>query len=231
MRRVLLLAALALVLGGCVWSRLLDWKAQLKEFDRYVTAVVEGPDLVLQFKQPCVRPSDIGYLFGGEKPSAVRERAGGGVRVSWLLRRDRPESIGLDIALGAADAGEKTLADSLVVPPQVRAFIPDDRLLAMARALGSAEIDRNKREATGELAGLAKPLTPGRRVVVAALGEPDRSEQVDGLDRLIYSYHIVLPDGSLGKDTDLILDLRGEQLVGARLKAPNFNAWMDLAGK
>jgi len=232
MLRLLFLVSVAFVLSACVWSRLLEWQKQLKDFDRYVTSAVEGPDFILKFKEPCVRPADIGYLFGGEQPSGTRERAGGGVRVSWLLRRDRPDSIGLDVALGAADSGEKTLADSLIVPPQVRAFIPDDRLLAMARALGTAKVDRGKREATGELAGLAgKPLTPGRRVIVAAIGEPDSSAQVDGLDRLTYIYRLVQPDGSLGKVSELILDLKGEQLVGARLKAPNFNAWMDLSGK
>lgn len=226
-----LAVAVALVLSGCVWSRLLDWKAQLKDFDRYIAAVDQDQGLLLQFKEPCFRPTDIGYLFGGERPSRQGERAGGGVYTMWSLRRDRADSLGVDLALGSPNAGEETLADSLLVPPQVLAFIPKDRLLATARAFGSAEIDKGKRVATAGLTGDdAKPLTPGRKKVVEALGEPDLSEQIDGLERLTFRFKLVQPDGSLGKATELILDLRGEQLVAARLKAPNFNAWMKFDG-
>lgn len=232
MRRVPLILAAVLVLSGCVWSRLLDWKGQLKEFDRYVTAVDDGPELVLQFKQPVIRPGDIGYLFGSEIPSKRTDRSGGGIYASWILRRDRADSIGLDLALGAADDGTETLADSLRVPPQVLAFIPKQRLLATARAFGSAEIDKGKREAAAGLTGAdAEPITPGRAVVVAALGEPDSSEKIGDVDRMTFVFHLVKPDGALGKPTNLILDLRGEQLVAARLKAPNFNAWMEFDKK
>jgi hypothetical protein len=228
MRRLLILASIALILSGCVWSRLLDWKGQLKEFDHYVIAVDEGQALVLQFKEPCIRPADIGYLFGGDQPSSTSERKTGGNLVTWRLRRDRADSFGLDISLGAKDLDEETLADSLVVPPQVLAFIPKEQLLAAARALGSAEIDQSKREASaGFTDQQVKPITPGREAIVAALGEPDKSEVVDGVDRMTFSFKIVKPDGTLGKATHLILDLRGDLLVASRLKAPNFNAWMQ----
>lgn len=230
MPRIVLVLAAVLVLGGCVWSRLLDWKGQLKEFDRYIEAVGDGASLTLRFKQPCIRPADIGYLLGSETPSSSAPREGGGVQATWLLRRDRADSIGLEVTLGAADGQEKTLADSLLVPPQVLRFIPPERLLAMARAFGSAEIDRDKRQAAAGVSGPdAKPLTPGRGVVVAALGEPDLSESDAGTDRLTYRFRLVQPDGALGKPSDLVLELRGEQLLAARLKAPNFNAWMKFA--
>lgn len=230
MPRLLLILAAILLLGGCVWSRLLDWKGQLKEFDRYIEPIGGGTELTLRFKEPCIRPADIGYLLGDEKPSRTATRDGGGVLVTWLLRRDRPDSIGLEITLGASDLAEKTLADSLVVPPQVLRFIPPERLLAMARAFGSADIDRSKRQAAAGVTGPdAKPLTPGRNVVVAALGEPDATDAANGTDRLTYRFRLVSPDGSLGKASDLILELKGEQLMAARLQAPNFNAWMKFA--
>ncbi len=232
MPRVLLVATIALLLSGCVWSRLLDWKGQLKEFDRYVTAVDDGPALVLKFSEPCIRPADIGYLFGGEEPSSTSLRPSGGHVVTWRLRRDRADSFCLDIGLGAKDLKEKTLADSLVVPPQVLAFIPKEQLLAAARALGSAEIDQSKREASaGFTDQQVKPITPGRGPIVAALGEPDKTEVIDGVDRMTFTFKIVQPDGSLGKATDLILDLRGDVLVASRLKAPNFKAWMQFDNK
>lgn len=231
MPRLAVLAAVLVLLSGCVWSRLLDWKGQLKEFDRYIEAVDDGPALALRFKKPCIRPADIGYLLGGDKPSRTVARDGGGVLVAWILRRDRPESQGLEIVLGAPDDDKETLADSLVVPPPVLQFIPKERLLAMARAFGSAQIDQDKRQASAGVSGPeAKPLLPGRTTVISALGEPDASETVDGLDRLTFRYRLVAPDGKLGeKPSELIIDLRGELLVAARLKAPNFNAWMKFA--
>lgn len=230
MLRALALSAAVLLLAGCVWSRLLDWKGQLKEFDRYMEAVDDGPALVLRFKQPCIRASDIGYLLGGDQPTRREARAGGGIWTSWLLRRNRPDSIGLDIALGSPDAGADTLADSLRVPPQVTAFLPKDRLLGMARAFGSADIDRSKREASaGVDPGTAKPPTPGRAVVVAALGEPDSAETRDGRELLTYRFQLVQADGSLGPATVLFLELRGETLLSARMQAPNFNAEMRFA--
>ncbi|HAT11834.1 MAG TPA: hypothetical protein DCS97_14875 [Planctomycetes bacterium] len=229
--RPFLLCTAVLLLSACVWSRLLDWKGQLKEFDRYFTPVEEGQALVLQMKEPCIRAADIGYLLGGEKPSSTTPRTGGGFYVSWLLRRDRADSIGLDIALGVPDLGEDTLADSLRIPPAVTAFLPKDRLVAMARAFGSAEIDKDKRQAAGGFSAEdAKPITPGRAVVVAALGEPDQSEQRDDHQFLTYRFKLVLPDGTLGKASNLQLEMRGEQLLSARLTAPNFNAWMRLDG-
>ncbi len=232
MSRFLLLAAVVLILSGCVWSRLLDWKGQLKEFDRYVTVVDIGPELVLQFKKPCIRPGDIGYLFGSETPSKRTERDSGGIYASWILRRDRADSIGLDLALGAADGEDDTLADSLRIPSQVLAFIPKQRLLATVRAFGSAEIDRDKRQAAAGLTGAdAQPISPGRAVVVAALGEPDVSEMIGDVERMTFTFKLVKPDGTLGKSTDLIIDLRGDLLVAARLKAPNFNAWMEFDKK
>jgi hypothetical protein len=229
--RPFLLCTAVLLLSACVWSRLLDWKGQLKEFDRYFTPVEEGQALVLQMKEPCIRPADIGYLLGGEKPSSTTPRAGGGFYVSWLLRRDRPDSIGLDIALGAPDLDDETLADSLRIPPAVLAFLPKERLLAMARAFGSAEIDKGKRQAEAGFTGEdAKPITPGRAVVVAALGEPDRSETKSDHEFLTYNFKLVQPSGSLGKASELLLEMRGEQLLSARLTAPNFNAWMRFDG-
>lgn len=227
---ILVLIAALLVLPGCVWSRLLSWQGQLKEFDRYIVPEDDGPALVLRFKEPCIRPADIGYLLGGDAPSRIDPRADGGIVAIWQLRRNRPDSIGLEIGLGAPDGGEDTLADSLRVPPQVLQFLPKDRLLAMARAFGKAEIDRGKREATAGVSGEdAKPPTPGRAVIVAALGEPDSSEIVDGSERLAYRFHLVQPDGALGKVSTLTLEVQEQNLLSARLQAPNFNAWMRFA--
>ncbi|MEK7414601.1 MAG: hypothetical protein AAB263_14905, partial [Planctomycetota bacterium] len=173
--RFLALLVTVLVLSGCVWTRLLDMKNQFKDFDRYIEPVNDGTSLLLKFKEPCVQPDDIGYLLGGD-PTTKTTSVDKVTTWTYQLKRARPDSIGLTITLTSRDV----LADSIKIPPEVLAFIPRDRLLAMIRAFGKAEIDKDKRQATAGLAGAdAKPISPGRATIIAALGEPDATTAVD----------------------------------------------------
>lgn len=228
MFRPALLILVCLALSGCVWTRLLDWKGQLKEFDRYIVASEDGDALLLRFTEPCIQPGDIGWLLGGETPSAVMPRDGGGIWTTWKLRRDRATSIGLELTLGS----NEELADSLRVPPRVLAVIPKERLLAVARAFGSAQIDQSQRQAATTLAdGNAKPISANRAKILATMGEPDAEETPEPeITRLTYRFRLLGPDGTPGATSDLILDLRAEALVALRLQTPRFSAWLRLDG-
>lgn len=226
MRRTIILVACGLLLAGCVWSRLLDFKGQLKEFDRYFTPVDDGAALLLQCTEPCTQPEDFGYLLGDEEPTSrsVAE-ADGTTTWTYQLRRDRPESIGLDITMRVKDG----MTTALRIPPEVLRFLPRERFLAMARAMGRADIDKDKREASTGLTGPdAKPLTPGRDKVLRALGEPDAVTTVADGEELLYIYKLLAADGSRGAATRLKLTMAGERLTAIRLQAPNFNAWLKL---
>lgn len=226
--RLIALAAIVLVLAGCVWTRLLDLKGQFKDFDRYIEPVNDGEALLLRFKEPCIQPDDIGFLLGGDPTVRTAPDANGVEVWTYRLKRDRADSIGLEITL-QAKAGMTT---SMRVPPEVLRFVPRERVLAMARALGNADIDRDKREAASRLTGEdAKPISPGRATIVAALGEPDATEaQEGGASRLVYRFHLQKPDQTLGAVSSLLLDLKEERLVALRLEAPRFNTWLKLDG-
>lgn len=225
MRRFLTIAACALLLSGCVWTRLLSLKGQFKEFDRYIEAVDDGPALLMQFKEPCYKPEDIGYLLGDEVPSEHSGPGGDGIETwTYRLRRDRADSIGLDITMRAKEG----MVTALRIPPEVMRFIPRERMLAMARAMGNAEIDRSKRSASAGISGdQAKEMAPGRPAIIAALGDPDTSEaQADGITRFTFVFHLEKPDHTLGEVSKLIMDLKGDVLTAVRLDAPRFSSWV-----
>ena len=226
MPRVLVLAACALLLAGCVWSRLLDFKNQLREFDRYFTAADAGPALELTCLEPCTRPEDFGYLLGGEQPtSRSAPAADGSVLWTYHLRRDRPDSIGLDVTVGTRDG----LTTVLRIPPEVLRFLPHDRFLALARAMGKADIDQGRRQASTALAGAdARPIAPGRDTVLRALGQPDSTTPVEQGEELVYDFKLQAADGSLGAMSELKLTMAGERLTAIRLQTPRFNAWLKL---
>lgn len=229
MIRTLVVIACAMLLAGCVWSRLLDFKGQLKDFDRYFTPVDEADSLILECREPCTQPEDFGYLLGSEVPTSRSAPDAAGIETwNWHLKRDRADSIGLDITVRAKDG----LTTALRIPPEVLRFLPRDRFLVMARAMGRAEIDRGKREASTGLVGPdAKPLTPGRERALGALGEPDSVLPGDGSEELVYIFKLQTTDGSPGPVTALKLTMIGEQMTAIRLQAPNFNAWLKLDGK
>lgn len=226
MLRFLALALCLLMLSGCVWSRLLTLKGQFKEFDRYIEPVDAPQSLLLRFKEPCVQPGDWGYLLGDEIPT-VRTAATATAPETWTwrLRRDRADSIGLEITIQVKDG----MTTSLKVPPEVMRFVPKERMLAIVRAFGSADIDKGNRQASAGLVGEDnKPITPGRATIIAALGEPDASENVNSVERMTYRFQLQKPDGTLGETSILFVSMKAERLTALRLEAPRFKAEMSL---
>lgn len=226
MRTAILIAACAMLLAGCVWSRLLDFKNQLKEFDRYFAAADVEQSLELTCLEPCTRPEDFGYLLGGEQPTSRSAPAADGSELwTYHLRRDRSDSIGLDVTVGTRGG----LTTALRIPPEVLRFLPRDRFLALARAMGKADIDQGKRQASTALAGAdARPIAPGRATVLRALGQPDAASPVENGEELRYDFKLQAPDGSLGAVSELKLTMSGDRLTAIRLQTPKFNAWLKL---
>ncbi|MCS6970104.1 MAG: hypothetical protein RMM29_07590 [Planctomycetota bacterium] len=229
--RSLALAAAVALLTGCVWLRLLSWKEQLADFDRYFEPLEAEGSLVLRFREPCIRPADIGWLLGGSEPSAVLPQDAGGVRVQWRLVRPQRAGLPLIIELSARDAAAETLAESIRAPPELVSLVSAPRLLAMARAFGRARIDRERRSASAELDAAARAAPrPGRAGVIAAFGEPDDEAAGAGGRRILrYRYHLAMPDGGAGAASELEFELLDEALRALRVRTPRFHAWLEFA--
>lgn len=217
----LLLAAL--VLGGCVWLRLLALKEQLADFDRGIVAEGEGAALVLRFRQPCVRVSDIGYLLGSEPPTRRDQDADGAWWHTWELERSAPEAPLLEVSVAAASPEPEAMVERIAVPPAILACIGRARLLALARAFGRAEVDRERREASAALDAASGPPPFRAAAVRAALGDPDALEQSDDAQRWRYRFR-VRGDGSAAGPCTLWLEARGEALLAIGVVTPRFHA-------
>jgi hypothetical protein len=181
MRRILLLlsAAATLLLGGCIYSRLLDQKEQLKDFDRHV-AVLDGPGLRLGLLMPVLRTADPDWVMGG--PPEV-ERTDDGELRTWMWQRAGGGEAGMrEVPLRCLVRDGKVVEVRL--PEQVFAFMPRDRFLGMLRALGAARVDRDQRQVAAAVDGQRAPA-PDRAALLGDLGEPQAREG----DRLwIYRY-------------------------------------------
>jgi hypothetical protein len=225
--RLLLVACLAiLVLCGCVWSRLLTLKNQLADFDRHVQVVEGGPGLELRLREPAVQPGDIAYLFDGG-PSRIEPRPDGTWRhVFRFTRPTLPGHQGLELAFTVRG----TLIIGAGLPPEMLSILPRERLLAILRALGKAEVDRSAHAANAAVDGAQVVL--GRDQIIASLGPPDGEIAVpdSGGTDLAYHYRLQLPTGS-GAKAVLTLRLRDGGLAGLGVAAARFTTWMDLAGR
>ncbi|MBM3855124.1 MAG: hypothetical protein FJ399_18545, partial [Verrucomicrobia bacterium] len=78
--RAAALALCALLLGGCVYLRLLEVKLQLAKFDRYF-ALRSDDGLVILCQKPVIRPDDVRWF--GVKPETVRRL---GHAEEWQIR-------------------------------------------------------------------------------------------------------------------------------------------------
>ncbi len=175
----LVLGASCLLLGGCVYLRLLELKNQLADFDRFFAAdLSEG--LRLTFKKPVLLDEDMAFL---KLAPESRQRLGTAER--WHFRWIK--------APVPADAGSRIYEETadfifvdhklakLILPESFFIFFPKQTALAGLRAIGHATVDRAKRSVTSRVTEEIEP-TPAPRAadLTAALGAPGEIKEREG---------------------------------------------------
>lgn len=145
------LAALALLLGGCVYLRLLELKWQLDQFDRnFAVSTTEG--LAIVFHHPVMRTADVRWF--GAKPERVDQR---GHVEHWHLRlvKQLPpgvtEAVKYDILLELSFADDRLTR--LSVPEAYFAAIPKKFVLGVIRSLGRSTIDQGEKKIEATVGG------------------------------------------------------------------------------
>jgi hypothetical protein len=176
-RRVLAcgLAAAALLLGGCVFLRLLQLKLQLDDFDRNF-AVATSDGLVITCHRPVMRPDDVRWF--GAKPETITRS---GTAEHWHLRmvKELPpgtvEAARYDILL------ELTFVDGRLnrvkVPEEYFAAVPKVAILELIRSLGRGAVDQGSRSIEASVAH-AGPARPTLSSVHQLLGAPSELSTV-----------------------------------------------------
>jgi hypothetical protein len=191
----LLLVGLALGLTGCVWTRLLSFKNQLSEFDRYVQ-VEDRDGLTLRFKQPVLYSQDV--LFVMELEPTRRITNGASQAWYWTFRKihspTNTETGDFDLTFSTTFLSNKlvgfTLGERFLVS------IPKPLLLGAMRSFGHAEVDQKRRQATMRWVdhgpdGEWQSLT--RSSVATLLGEPYSVTASNEVSTCLYRYRLDSP--------------------------------------
>lgn len=193
-RLVLALAAvcLALLLGGCVYLRLLELKKQLGQFDRFfLLQTHHGVGLVCQ--TPILTPDDIRWI--GLRPEETKTL---GQAEQWQVRWIK------QLTPGIVESGQFDIAIELgfvegrltrvAIPERYFAVMPKDFLVNIIKSLGQGRVDKSSRKI--ESAVTAVP--PALPDIDKLLGRPSE-EIVDGPNTIVrYRYVPVTKEAGAG---------------------------------
>lgn len=215
------LAAVALLLGGCVYLRLLEVKRQLGDFDRFFT--LDTSDGVrLGCLTPVLLTGDFRWL--GITPETVTKL---GQSEQWKVRwvKQVPpgstETIVRDVGIELIFTADKLTR--LHIGESYFALIPKPFFVGLLRGLGTADIDRGKRDAAVNLPGAAdlEVARVSMSTLASLLGEP--SERTEAGARTILRYRYVpTPPGARNGIFDLSFsfDTATGQLVFLQGRSP-----------
>lgn len=162
-----------------MWLRLLALRDQFRDFDAHFTVERPAGGLALVCRQPVISGEDVSWIVTGP-PTMQAE--GPPPRWTWRFRKepiagDAPELLGreLDMAAELADG----MVAKVIFPDAVLKAVPAEVIIAMMRALGTAEIDRDNRVAKAVMTKPAQPLAiPGRAQLLAWFGAPHETRAI-----------------------------------------------------
>jgi hypothetical protein len=144
-----LLVALCLLLGGCVYLRLLELKHQLAEFDRNFT-VSETDGLAFTMKHPVLLMDDMAFF--NLAPESVDQL---GVAARWHLRWIKDYAAPGEHATSYEVVADLTFVDGKLVrihlPEKIFSFVQKSFILQALRSLGHASVNQAKRSASATL--------------------------------------------------------------------------------
>lgn len=184
---VLLSTVAALLLGGCVYLRLLELKRQIDKFDLFFALRTDN-GLSLTCLTPLLRPSDVRWI--GLKPEKTKTL---GRAEQWQVRwvKQPPpgarENVEYDIALELMFVEERL--KQVTIPERYFAAMPKSFLVGVIRSLGRGKIDKSEKKiaaiVSAEEVAAARPKLPA---IDKLLGQPTE-EREEGANTMVrYRY-------------------------------------------
>lgn len=181
------LAATALLLGGCVYLRLLELKLQLDQFDRHFSLQTEQ-GLTLICRSPVLRTDDVRWI--GLRPETVRTADS---TEHWHVRWVKQLPPGVtepgtyDLALDLDFTAGRLARVS--VPEKYFALMPKGFVSGVIRSVGRGRIDTLGRNVATTVAdadlAAARPRLPAIRQLLGAPSE-ERTEGAETTTRYRY---------------------------------------------
>jgi hypothetical protein len=161
-----LMAVVALLLGGCVYLRLLELKHQIAAFDRNFTVQTDdGVRIVCE--HPVLLSDDVRWIgLAPEQTKRVGQAEAWQVRWVKQLPPEVHEQGAFDIMIDLLFAEDKLTRVS--IPERYFAVMKKSLLIDLLRSLGGAHVDKDRRSIEAQLAS-ARPDLPE---IAKLLGEP-----------------------------------------------------------
>jgi len=167
-------AAACLLLGGCIYLRLLELKHQLADFDHYF-AVDLHDGLKLTCREPVLLDEDMAFFHLAPES---RQRAGVAERwhFRWVKANTAPgeDPRNYEMAVDFIYVNHKLT--SVLLPERFFTFMPKPFFLAMVKAFGQANVDEARRTASAsvhlDLGPDQAPPRLSRADLTAMLGAP-----------------------------------------------------------
>ncbi len=204
---------LALLLGGCVYLRLLELKQQLGKFDEFF-ALQTTDGLAIVCQVPVLRTDDVRWI--GLKPEQVKTLGHAEQwRVRWVkqLPAGITEKIEFDIVLELGFADGKL--SRIAIPERYFAVMPKVFLIGVIKSLGRGRIDKSNKKieasvSAAEIAA-ARPKLPA---IDKLLGVPSE-ERVEGTNTVVrYRYVPSTKESRAGVfDMHLTFDTKSGELL------------------
>lgn len=185
--RALVVAAVALVLSGCVYLRLLEVKQQLGKFDEFF-ALQTHDGLAIVCQTPVLRSNDVRWI--GLSPEHTKKLGHAEQwQVRWVkqLPAGMTEKTAFDIVLELSFANDKL--SRVAIPERYFAVMPKPFLIGVIKSLGRGKIDKAGRKIEAEISAAeiaaARPKLPA---IDKLLGKPSE-ERVEGETTIVrYRY-------------------------------------------
>lgn len=191
--RLIVLGALTLLCGGCVYLRLLQLKLQLSDFDKnFAVDVRDG--LALTFKNPVLLDEDVEAFFHWVPDTRQKIGTAEKWQFAWIKDPAADEAGQPPLQIGLELFFSEHKLVKIVAPERFfAATIPKSLALAALHSLGHAKIDEKKREASSTIGTEALQTAAADRFLsrpglLAALGRPTTQTAKEGIEEWHYQF-------------------------------------------
>jgi len=180
--------AASLLLAGCIYLRLLEFKRQLADFDRnFEVDLRDG--VRLTFRKPVLLDGDMDFF---RLIPQSRDRVG--VAERWHFRWIKAPAVAGEDPDRFAIAADAMFVDHrltrLSLPERLFVFMPKPLFLSIVRSFGHARVDREQRSASTtvreEFSGDRALRQPSEADLTGMLGAPQEIRETPG--GIVWSY-------------------------------------------
>jgi hypothetical protein len=211
------IAAAALLLGGCVYLRLLELKHQIAAFDRNFNVSTET-GVRIECRHPVLLTDDVKWIgLAPEHRKAIGTAEDWDVRWVKDLPPDVHEAGTFDILIQLRFVDDKLTR--VAIPERYFAVMSKSLLIDLLRSLGGAKVDRDRRSIEAQLAS-SRPDLPA---IQKLLGVPtDRAN--DGGQTILHYRYVPVATARLARsavfDMTLCFDASNGQLLRWQGRTP-----------